>query len=104
MTAPVQSLTAAPAQVSPTQAKPVVSPGGIEAWKVGERNVTGIDTPVGGRLVTPRAILEVLTDAANALRLPHPVHIHCNNLGIPGNAATTIATMEALSGRRAHRR
>jgi zinc protease len=34
MTAPVQSLTAAPAQVSPTQAKPVVSPGGIEAWHV----------------------------------------------------------------------
>ena len=52
--------------------------------------------------MTPRAILETLTDAANALRLPHPVHIHCNNLGMPGNAATTLATMDALAGRRAH--
>jgi formylmethanofuran dehydrogenase subunit A len=79
-----------------------VNPGGIEAWKVGERNVAGIDTPVGGRRVTPRAILEVLADTANTLHLPHPVHIHCNNLGVPGNAATTLATMEGLSGRRAH--
>ena len=52
--------------------------------------------------MTPRAILETLADAANTLRLPHPVHIHCNNLGQPGNAATTLATMDALAGRRAH--
>jgi len=79
----------------------IVNPGGVEAWKIGQRNVNGLDDAVGGR-VTPRAILEVLTDVANALALPHPVHIHCNNLGVPGNAATTLATMEALSGRRAH--
>jgi formylmethanofuran dehydrogenase subunit A len=30
------------------------------------------------------------------------VHIHCNNLGIPGNAAVTLATMQAMAGRRAH--
>ncbi|RPJ63454.1 MAG: formylmethanofuran dehydrogenase subunit A [Acidobacteria bacterium] len=79
----------------------VVNPGGVEAWKTGQRNVTGLDDSVGGR-ATPRAIVEVLADAANALQLPHPVHIHCNNLGIPGNAATTLATMDALAGRRAH--
>ena len=79
----------------------VVNPGGVEAWKTGQRNVTGLDDSVGGR-ATPRAIVEVLADAANALQLPHPVHIHCNNLGIPGNAATTLATMDALTGRRAH--
>jgi formylmethanofuran dehydrogenase subunit A len=52
--------------------------------------------------VTPRAILETLADAANQLGLPHPVHIHCNNLGVAGNAATTLASMETLAGRRAH--
>jgi formylmethanofuran dehydrogenase subunit A len=52
--------------------------------------------------VTPRAILETLADAAIALGLPHPLHIHCNNLGLAGNAATTLATMAALDGRRAH--
>jgi len=44
----------------------------------------------------------VLAGAANALGLPHPVHIHCNNLGQPGNAATTLESMRALSGQRAH--
>ena len=42
------------------------------------------------------------TDAADALGLPHAAHIHCNNLGLPGNWSTTKATMEALEGRRAH--
>jgi formylmethanofuran dehydrogenase subunit A len=80
----------------------IVNPGGVEAWKTGQRNVTGIDDQVSGRPITPRAILETLTDAANALHLPHPVHIHCNNLGVAGNAATTLASMEAVAGRRAH--
>lgn len=80
----------------------IVNPGGIEAWKSGQRNLSEIDEPLGSTRVTPRAILETLTDAANALRLPHPVHIHCNNLGKPGNVATTLASMQALAGRRAH--
>jgi formylmethanofuran dehydrogenase subunit A len=80
----------------------IVNPGGVEAWKSGQRNVTGLDESVAGRRVTPRAILETLTDAANALQLPHPIHIHCNNLGVAGNYTTTLASMEALAGRRAH--
>jgi formylmethanofuran dehydrogenase subunit A len=80
----------------------IVNPGGVEAWKTGQRNVATIDDQVSGRAVTPRAILEALTDAANALRLPHPVHIHANNLGVAGNYVTTLASMEAVAGRRAH--
>src|SRR3954453_23657708 len=80
----------------------IVNPGGIEAWKSGQRNLNGVDDVLAGRGITPRAILETLADAANGMKLPHPVHIHCNNLGIPGNAAVTLATMEALAGRRAH--
>jgi formylmethanofuran dehydrogenase subunit A len=79
-----------------------VNPGGIECWKAGTRNVTGLDDAVGSSTVTPRKILETLTDAATALGLPHPVHIHCNNLGQAGNAATTLDSMRALAGRRAH--
>jgi formylmethanofuran dehydrogenase subunit A len=80
----------------------VVNPGGVEAWKAGQRNLTGLDQPLEGRGVSARAILETLTDAVNALQLPHPTHIHGNNLGQPGNSATTLATMQALAGRRAH--
>ena len=79
-----------------------VNPGGIEAWKTRQRNIHDIDVALTGRKATPRRILHALTDAANALKLPHAVHIHCNNLGVPGNRATTLATMEALDGRRAH--
>jgi formylmethanofuran dehydrogenase subunit A len=80
----------------------IVNPGGIEAWKSGQRNLNGVDDTLSGRNITPRAILETLCDAANSLQLPHPVHIHCNNLGVPGNSAVTLASMQALTGRRAH--
>ena len=80
----------------------IVNPAGVELWKRGSRERTDLDTALGSTRVTPRAILETLVDAANALGLPHAAHIHCNNLGVPGNAATTLATMAALDGRRAH--
>jgi formylmethanofuran dehydrogenase subunit A len=79
-----------------------VNPGGIELWKRNVREVKTLDDPVGASSVTPRRILEVLADAAIALGLPHPVHIHCNNLGVAGNVAMTLESMRALEGRRAH--
>jgi formylmethanofuran dehydrogenase subunit A len=80
----------------------IVNPGGIERWKQGARGATDLDDPIGSSRATPRAILETLVDAANALALPHAAHIHCNNLGLPGNVATTLASMRAVDGRRAH--
>jgi len=84
----------------------IVNPGGVSLWKSGgdpgRRNVTGLDDAVGSSAVTPRKILETLCAAANQLALPHPVHVHCNNLGQPGNYATTLETMKALGGQRAH--
>ncbi|MGL4549757.1 MAG: formylmethanofuran dehydrogenase subunit A, partial [Gemmataceae bacterium] len=47
-------------------------------------------------------IVAALARIADELNLPHPVHLHCNNLGAPGNASTTIETMKILEGRRAH--
>ena len=80
----------------------VVNPAGVELWKRGTKERTDLDTALGSSRVTPRAILETLVDAANTLQLPHAAHIHCNNLGLPGNSATTLATMAALDGQRAH--
>ena len=80
----------------------VVNPGGVELWKRNVREVKTLDDPVGASNVTPRRILEVLASAAIDLGLPHPVHIHCNNLGVAGNVATTLESMRALEGRRAH--
>jgi formylmethanofuran dehydrogenase subunit A len=80
----------------------IVNPGGIELWKRGARDRTDLDTPIGSSRVTPRAILETLVDAGNVLGLPHAAHIHCNNLGAAGNVSTTLASMRAVEGRRAH--
>jgi formylmethanofuran dehydrogenase subunit A len=80
----------------------IVNPGGVELWKRNVREVASLDDPVGDPKVTPRSILETLTEAANALGLPHPVHIHCNHLGVAGNVGITLDSMRTLSGRRAH--
>jgi formylmethanofuran dehydrogenase subunit A len=80
----------------------LVNPGGVELWKRGARERTELDTVIGGTSVTPRRIIEALVDAAESLRLPHAAHIHCNNLGVAGNVRTTVESMEAVGGRRAH--
>jgi formylmethanofuran dehydrogenase subunit A len=81
----------------------LVNPGGVEVWKeVRAGNVTGMDDVVPAFHVTPRQIIQNLAQTAMDLGLPHPVHIHCNNLGLPGNWTTTLETMQALEGRRAH--
>ncbi len=80
----------------------LVNPGGVEVWKEGADNVHGLDDQVPAFHVTPRQIIQALAETAMELGLPHPVHIHCNNLGLPGNWRTTLATMEALESRRAH--
>ncbi|MSR58986.1 MAG: formylmethanofuran dehydrogenase subunit A [Planctomycetaceae bacterium] len=80
----------------------IVNPGGVEIWKSGGGDAAGLDSPVDHFGVTPRQIVTGVAQAAMDLGLPHPVHIHCNNLGLPGNWQTTLATMQALEGRRAH--
>jgi formylmethanofuran dehydrogenase subunit A len=80
----------------------LVNPGGVEMWKHGNRNVTSLDDEVEGLGVTPRGVLEAMATSVDELGLPHPVHVHCNNLGVAGNWRTTLDTLDALEGRRAH--
>ena len=63
-------------------------------------NVTSLDDEGPG--VTPRSVIETVATAVHELGLPHPVHVHCNNLGVPGNWRTTLDTLGTLDGRRAH--
>ena len=81
----------------------MVNPGGVEVWKQKQAgNVSDLDTTVEHFDVTPRQIIRGIAQAANELRLPHPVHIHANNLGLPGNWTTTLETMKALEGHGGH--
>ena len=80
----------------------LVNPGGVEMWKRANGNVTALDDEVEGLGVTPRRVLEAIATAVDELGLPHPVHVHCNNLGVAGNWRTTLDTLDTLEGRRAH--
>ncbi|RLG59547.1 MAG: formylmethanofuran dehydrogenase subunit A [Candidatus Hydrothermarchaeota archaeon] len=75
----------------------LTNPGGTEAWGWG-KNIEDIDEEVPYFNVTPREIIESLVKACEALNLPHSVHLHCNNLGNPGNYETTIKTFEIVKG------
>ncbi len=80
----------------------LVNPGGVELYKRDNGNVHSLDDRVAGFEVTPRQVLEAIGGAVDELGLPHPVHVHANNLGVPGNADTTLETMRTLAGRQAH--
>jgi formylmethanofuran dehydrogenase subunit A len=81
----------------------IVNPGGVEVWKQqASGNVASIDANVAHFDISPRQIIRNVALAANDLRLPHPVHIHCNQLGMPGNWETTLETMRSLEGHRGH--
>ena len=74
----------------------------MAAWKWG-KDAKGLFEPVAGySKVTPAKIIAALAGIVDELGLPHPLHLHCNNLGAPGNFTTTLETMKVLEGNRAH--
>ncbi|MBS4050936.1 MAG: formylmethanofuran dehydrogenase subunit A [Methylomonas sp.] len=75
----------------------VINAGGANAFKSNVRQFD-LDDIVPDYGVSSRQILQTLQTAACQLGVPHPVHVHCNNLGIPGNVETIVATMEAAQG------
>lgn len=79
-----------------------VNPGGVAAWKWG-KDAKQLTSPVEGYSnLTPGTIVTKLAQICDDLGLPHPIHLHCNNLGAPGNISTTLDTLKHLEGRRAH--
>ena len=79
-----------------------VNPGGVAAWKWG-KNASTLHEPIEGyKTVTAAKIIAGLAQIIDDLGLPHPLHIHQNNLGVPGNVSTTLETMKVLEGHRAH--
>jgi len=75
----------------------VVNPGGISAFKFNQRRLD-VDEPHAYYRVTPRRVLHTLARAVHELGVPHGLHVHGCNLGVPGNVDTTLATIEAAEG------
>jgi len=80
----------------------VANPGGAAFWRHARGDHHDLDTPLPGRALTPRVMLQRLAEAVETIGLPHPLHVHTANLGLPGNAQTLLETMRAFGGRRAH--
>ncbi len=87
--------------VSKAYAVKVVNPGGVENWKWGG-NAAVLDDRVEHFDLTPRTIVSWLVRANEELGLPHPIHIHCNSLGQPGNFQVTLDTLKLIQGQRMH--
>ena len=79
----------------------VVNAGGIDAFKFNQRKLD-VDEYHPQWPLTPRDILRTLSRSAEELGLAHPLHVHCSNLGVPGNIESTLATLDAVEGRRIH--
>ncbi|AMV36853.1 formylmethanofuran dehydrogenase subunit A [Planctomyces sp. SH-PL62] len=79
-----------------------VNPGGVEQWKQGGGRIAGWDDRVDHFDVSPRQIVVALAKAVDSLGLPHPLHFHGLNLGLPGNWAHALEGMQALDGLRFH--
>jgi formylmethanofuran dehydrogenase subunit A len=75
----------------------VVNPGGISAFKFNQRRLD-VDEEHAYYRVTPRRVLKALARAVHELGVPHALHVHGCNLGVPGNVETTLATMDATEG------
>jgi formylmethanofuran dehydrogenase subunit A len=61
-----------------------------------------LDDVVPSYGVSSRQIVEALQQAVMDLGIPHPLHLHANNLGIAGNVETALATIAAARGRPLH--
>jgi len=79
-----------------------VNAGGVAAWKWGKDAKQLSDSIEGYSTLTPGNIITSLARMCDELQLPHPLHLHCNNLGAPGNISTTLDTLQHLEGHRAH--
>ncbi len=75
----------------------VVNPGGINAFKFNQRKLD-LDEKNAYYGVTPREILLRLATAVKELGVPHPLHVHGCNLGVPGNKDTTLDTIHGIEG------
>jgi len=79
----------------------IVNPAGTEAWAWGG-NVHGIDDPAPYFDVTGAEIIKGLAEVNEMLGLPHAIHLHCNDLGHPGNYETTLKSFDIPKGIKAN--
>ncbi|MGQ7793456.1 formylmethanofuran dehydrogenase subunit A [Faunimonas sp. B44] len=79
----------------------VINAGGAAAFKENVRTF-GFDDEVPSYGLSSREIVLALQEAVVEAGVPHPLHVHCNNLGVPGAFETALTTMDAAGDRPMH--
>ncbi len=95
--AQLDSLVAWAVKASRAMAVKVVNPGGISAFRFNQRTLQ-VDEQHAAFGVSPREVVRRLCGSVRRIGLPHPLHVHASNLGVPGNVRSTIQTLEASDG------
>ena len=78
-----------------------INPGGSVAFQNNIRTFD-LDDVVPTYGVTSRQIFEALQQAVIDIGIPHPLHLHLNNLGVPGNVETALKTIAASGDKPLH--
>ncbi len=79
----------------------VINAGAAAAFKQNVRSFA-FDDVVPAYGVSSRTIVKTLQASVGRLGVPHPLHVHCNNLGIAGSADTAAETINATEGEKLH--
>lgn len=79
----------------------VINAGAAAAFKENVRSFS-FDDIVPSYGVSSRSIVKTLQASVGRLGIPHPLHVHANNLGIAGNATTAAETIQASEGQPLH--
>ena len=75
----------------------VINAGGSMAFKANMRQFS-FDDVVPRYGVSSRDIVKTLQRAVHDSGVPHPLHVHCNNLGMAGSDETALTTIAAAEG------
>ncbi|MEL7047753.1 MAG: formylmethanofuran dehydrogenase subunit A [Pseudomonadota bacterium] len=78
-----------------------INPGGVAALKANVRTFE-LDDVIPEYGVSSRAISAAMRTALTTLGVPHPLHLHTHNLGLPGSIDTALATIESAEGQPMH--
>jgi len=74
-----------------------INPGGAAAFKENVRQFN-LDDVVPSYGLSSRTIFNALQHAVHELGIAHPLHLHTNNLGMPGNIDSVLDTIKASQG------
>ncbi|MCR4429296.1 MAG: formylmethanofuran dehydrogenase subunit A [Caldiserica bacterium] len=71
-------------------------------WGKLERDSGNTDSMAIFPKIVPKKLIAIISEINEDLKIPSPVHLHCNEIGLPGNFQITLDSLEAAGENRLH--